>query len=299
VRVLLTGASSGIGAETARLLARRDHDVVLVARGREGLERAAEEVRAHGTRAVVAVADVTDREALAAALQRGKDELGGIDAVIANAGATAYGPVADMPVEDMERTLDVTLRGMINLVAVALPELERTAGHIVVTGSVAARQPLPLMAAYTAAKHGERGFVNALRLELQATGSPVQVAMVHPGPVDTPFWDHVVPTAKMPPLLPAAYRPQDVARAIVRQLESPRPEHVPGLAMRAMLLFRALARPVSDLALVAAANWALQNGSDRPPGRALHEASGDGTRTTEIDLHLGAWKDRALEALRP
>jgi short-subunit dehydrogenase len=278
MRVLITGASSGIGAEVARRLARRGDDLVLVARGREGLEKTARAARDLGGFVVVAPADVTDRDALTAAIDRGAAELGGLDAVVVNAGASAYGLFTEMPPEDVDETLNVTLNGAINTARAGLPHLERTGGTLVVTCSVAGKYGMPLLGTYSAAKHGVRGFFNSLRLELRATGSKVRVAQVHPGPVDTPFWVNVVPSRGMPPEIPSqlAVHPEKVATAIVRALEHPRPERVVGLAMKAVALVPA---PLRELAMVRAVRIAIKHPGDDPPGHAIHAPAGTGETT--------------------
>jgi short-subunit dehydrogenase len=271
MRILLTGASSGIGAATARRLARRGDDLVLLARGREGLDRVARE-----TGAQVEVADVTDREALEAAFARA----GELDAVIANAGAGAYGPFMEADPEDIDRTIAVTLLGTANTLRCAIPRLERTGGTIVVTGSVAGRQPMPLAAAYSAGKHGVRGLVESVRLELRAAGSPVHVALVHPGPVDTPFWVNVTPSdRRMPPRMPSwvAEDPDRIAKALVGALDHPRPEQIVGWTMKAAEL---IPRPLRDLVLTQVVRLALRHAAHDEPGRALWEPAGAGE--TEI-----------------
>jgi NAD(P)-dependent dehydrogenase (short-subunit alcohol dehydrogenase family) len=277
MRVLITGASSGIGAELARRLARRGDDLVLVARGREGLEATARAVRELGCTAVIAPADVTDAEAIAAAVDRGARELGGLDAVVCNAGGAAYGLTMEMDAADIEQTIRVTLLGHINTARAAIGHLERTGGVLVATGSVAGKHPLPLMTPYTAAKHGVRGFMNALGLELRATGSRVRVAVVHPGPVDTPFWVHVTPSGVMPPKIPPllAYDPAKVARTIQHAIDKPSPERVSGAVMRVMDV---LPRAVRDLVLTQCVRYALRHPGDDPPGQAIWAASGDGQR---------------------
>jgi short-subunit dehydrogenase len=275
-RVLVTGASSGIGAEVVRRLADRGADVVLVARGRRGLARSAAVVRNAGGRAVVAPADVTDLAAVQRAVELAVGELGGLDAVIVNAGAASYGEFRTTPVEDVQRTIDVTLGGAVNVIAATLPQLERSAGTLVVTGSVAALQPAPLFAGYAAAKHGLRGLVHSVRLELQAAGAQVRVSMVHPGPVGTPFWRNLTPAEAMPPDPPFAHDVEDVAEALVDAVGDPRAERTLGLTVKAAMLLRTFARPVHDLGLAAAARWALDHAADTPPGRALWEASGHG-----------------------
>ncbi len=267
MRILITGASSGIGAATARRLARRGDDLVLVARGRDGLERVA-----RGIGAEVAVADVTDRDELEAVFAAA----GRLDAVIANAGAAAYGPFAEMDADDVDRTIAVTLLGTANTLRAALPHLERTGGTLVVTGSVAGREPMPLAAAYSAAKHGVRGLVESVRLELRATGSRVRVAQIHPGPVDTPFWVNVTPVdGQMPPRMPSwvADDPDRIAKAIERALEHPHPEQVVGWTMRAASF---VPRPVRDLVLTRVVRYALRHAAHDEPGRAIWEPAGTG-----------------------
>jgi short-subunit dehydrogenase len=278
LRVLITGASSGIGAATARRLAARGDELVLVARGREGLERVARE-----TGAQVELADVTDREALEAAF----DRAGPLDAVIANAGAAAYGPFTAMEAEDVDRTVAVTLLGAANTLRCALPELERTGGTIVFTGSVAGRHPMPLMAAYAAAKHGVRGLVESVRLELREAGSRVSVAMVHPGPVDTPFWVNVAPAdGRMPPRMPSwvADDPDRIAKALVRALERPRPDQIVGWTMKAAGL---VPRPLRDLVLMRIARLAMRHAAHDEPGRAIWEPAGEG-ETEVLSARRGA-----------
>ncbi len=275
MRVLITGASSGIGAETAQRLARRGDDVVLVARGREGLNKVAAKIRDAGGFAVVETADVTAREQIERAIDRAAEQLGGLDAVIVNAGAAAYGLFRDTSPEDVERTLAVTFMGAVNTVRAALPHLEATGGALVATGSVAAKYPQPLLATYSASKHALRGFMESLRLELRATGSSVRVGLVHPGPVDTPFWVNVTPATVMPPEFPpqATYSAEQIAKALIRAIDKPRGEHVVGLAMRAIGL---VPRPIRDLAMTRIARTALNHPGDDEPGRAIHQPAGKG-----------------------
>jgi NAD(P)-dependent dehydrogenase (short-subunit alcohol dehydrogenase family) len=99
-----------------------------------------------------------------------------------------FGRFTEVSEADFDRTLAVTFMGAVDVIRAALPHLEASAGTIVVTGSIMAKVPLPTFCSYAAAKHALRGFVNALRIELLRTGSPVTISMLHPGAVDTPLW---------------------------------------------------------------------------------------------------------------
>ena len=238
-RVVITGGSSGIGLACARQLTSRGAGVALLARGEAALRQA--EASLDGVAAVVAV-DVSDVEATRTALCTAAEALGGVDAVVANAAAAAYGPFVDMTPDDYQRTIDITLLGTINTAHAALPHLARTGGTLVVVGSISGRLPTPWLAAYTAAKYGVRGFVRTLQVELQALESSVTVALVAPGPVDTPFWRRGRTTdGRVMPRVIGAYRPEDVAREVIRALGSPRTERTVGGLMATLARLDAIA----------------------------------------------------------
>src|SRR5687767_12574800 len=179
-RALVTGASSGIGAATAQLLAREGARVGLLARG-DGLGDVASRVAADGGRAIELRADVGDREALEAAVEDAARRLGGLDLVVVAAAAGAFGRFTEMPPADFDRCIEVTFGGAVDTIRAVLPHLERSAGTLVVLGSAADTVALPLMAPYVAAKHALDGFVSSLRAELRAQGSDLTLSVVSPG----------------------------------------------------------------------------------------------------------------------
>src|SRR5215207_9291141 len=217
-RALVTGASSGIGAAAAELLAGEGADVALLARG-DGLSEVARRVEAAGGRAVELRADVGDREALERAIADGVSELGGLDVAIVAAAAGAFGRFDEMPAEDFDRCVEVTFGGAVDTIRAVLPPLERSGGTLVVIGSAVDTVALPLMAPYVAAKQALDGFLESLRAELRAQGSSVTLSVVRPGPVDSPFWRHLSnPRELTPPELPplVSYTADTVARVVVR-----------------------------------------------------------------------------------
>jgi NAD(P)-dependent dehydrogenase (short-subunit alcohol dehydrogenase family) len=266
---LVTGASSGIGAATAAALARAGADVALLARSEPGLERVAGRVRAAGRRALVLRADVTDRDALAAALARIEQEWGGLDLLVSNAAAVVFGRFEQVRAEDFDRTVAVTFLGAVNVIRAALPSLARRRGGIVVIGSIMARTPLATFSAYAASKHALRGFTTSLRIELHAAGDPVSLSTVHPGSVDTPLWERMsTATGRLPRKPPDAYRPEVVADAVVACAIRPRAEVTVGGEAKLIELAWTLARPVGE-ALLGVAYRLYQSGR-HPAGGPGH-----------------------------
>jgi NAD(P)-dependent dehydrogenase (short-subunit alcohol dehydrogenase family) len=263
-RVLITGGSSGIGLACAHELAARGARVALLARGDEALQEAATSLGA----AHVVTADVSDPDAMQRALSDVVQALGAVDAVIANAAAAVYGPFADMSPDDYRRTIDITLLGMINTAHAALPHLEPTSGTLVVVGSISGRVPTPWLSVYTAAKHGVRGFVRTLQIELRALGSPVTVALVAPGPVDTPFWRRARTTdGRVMPRVLGAYRPEDVASEVARALDSPRTERTVGGMMASWALVDAIAPNTALRVVSSVAKIGWRKRENRPVNR--------------------------------
>lgn len=190
-RVLVAGASSGIGLACALLFAREGADVAVLARSRAGLDVAVRRLEAEGARALALPCDVTDREGVERAVGEAAERLGGVDVFVSAPAALVYGPFAELSPADFDRSFDVTFRGVVNAVRAVLPHLERAPrGRLVVVASMASKVPIPLHSPYVAAKHALRGFLNALRVELRHAGSSVAVCAVPPAFVATPFLEH-------------------------------------------------------------------------------------------------------------
>jgi NAD(P)-dependent dehydrogenase (short-subunit alcohol dehydrogenase family) len=178
--VLITGAARGIGAALARKAAARGARVALVGLEPELLERLAGEL---GPEHLWVEADVTDPDALAAAVRRTVDTLGGLDVVVANAGLAPLGTVATSSARALARTIEVNLTGAMLTAHAALPAITERRGHVLLISSAAAFTVLPGMSAYCASKAGLERFGDVLRLEVAHTG--VTVASAHPAWIDT------------------------------------------------------------------------------------------------------------------
>jgi NADP-dependent 3-hydroxy acid dehydrogenase YdfG len=182
-RVLVTGASRGIGEAIARAFAARGAMLGLVARRREPLEELAAELPGDGH--VALDADVSDAGSIAAAVSK----FGDVDVVVANAGITHYRPFAQLPLDEARHMNDVNWLGTIYTVWAALPRmLERGHGHIVVVSSGGGVRGFPSAAVYNGTKAAQRGFAEVLRHELAGTG--VSVTTVYPGEIKTSLHDH-------------------------------------------------------------------------------------------------------------
>lgn len=282
--VLITGASSGVGLSAAEAFAEAGADVAVLARSRPGLERAAKRVRAHGRKAVIVQADLTDREAVDAAVAKAIEKLGAIHVLVPCAALTVYGSFEEVDPEDFDRVIDVTFIGAVNVVRAALPELERTRGAIVAMGSLMSKIPLPMLSSYSAAKHAERGFLNTLSIELKAQRSPVKISILHPGAINTPVWGEM-PSAngELPRRPPEGYDPTEVAEGLVQLARRPKPEATFGLETKAIEAVWNLSRPVGEFMLVAIYHYFRSGTRTASSGvRGLREAVGEGIATDGI-----------------
>ncbi len=178
--VLVTGAARGLGAETARRLAARGARVSLVGLEPERLAALAREL---GPGHASFACDVTDQAALDRAVAGTVAALGGIDAVVANAGIASNGTVAVSPVEAMARTVDVNLTGVIRTVSATLPHVAARRGYYLLVASASALVAFPGLSAYAASKIAVEHFAAGLRLEVAHRGVEVGVAL--PGFIDT------------------------------------------------------------------------------------------------------------------
>jgi NADP-dependent 3-hydroxy acid dehydrogenase YdfG len=222
--VAVTGASSGIGEATARLLADRGAAVVLGARREDRLGDIARDVRDRGGRAVACAVDVTRREDLQRLVERAVSEFGRLDVLVGNAGISKIGPVADLDVDGWSAMIDVNVRGVLHGIAAALPVFRRQGrGHLVTTVSTAGLKITPTMAVYAGTKNAVRTVLEGLRQE--STDGVLRTTSISPGYVSTELADSiddpVVRRSIRANMAEFAMSPDAVARAIAFAIDQP------------------------------------------------------------------------------
>jgi len=205
---LITGASSGIGAATARQASAAGHRLVLAARSTDKLEALADELGGD-ERAIAVTCDVTQYGEQEAMVQAALDAFGRVDVAFANAG---FGAARGFLKESPEQWRDMVLTNVLGCaytIRATLPALKDSVGHLLLTSSVAGRRALP-GSLYSATKHAVTAMAESARQELNDTG--VRVTSIEPGMVDTPFFDNPVSNA---------LEPDDIARAIMFAVSQP------------------------------------------------------------------------------
>jgi short-subunit dehydrogenase len=236
--VVITGASAGVGRAVARRFARPGVQLGLIARNRQRLETAAEEVRAKGGEALVLPLDVADAEAVEAAAADVEDAFGSIDIWINVAMVTVLSPVAEMTPEEYRRVTEVTYLGTVHGTLAALRRMKmQDQGTIVQVGSALAYRSIPLQSAYCAAKGAVARFTDSLRSELLHDRSRVRLTMVQLPAVNTPQFDwarNKLPNRAQP--VPPIFEPEVIADAIHHAAFHPRREYWLGFsAIKAIL----------------------------------------------------------------
>jgi short-subunit dehydrogenase len=208
---VVTGASSGIGWELAKVLAAQGCQVGLIARRKEKLDALAEQIHQTGGTTAIAPADVADREQIHVAIAEIRRQLGPIDLLIANAGVGMPTLLSPVNIADVEKMIQVNLLGAIYAIQAVLPEmLERRKGHLAAISSLSAYKGLPGESAYCASKAAVNSYMEGLRIHLRDKG--ITVTTICPGFIRTPMT--AINKFHMPWLL----EPDEAARRIVRAL---------------------------------------------------------------------------------
>ena len=181
--IIITGASSGIGEETARVLAANGAKVVLSARREDKLKKLADEI---GGNAAYLASDVTNLEDMNAVVALAKEKFGKVDAVFANAGIMPAGNMSELKVKDWNAMIDINIKGVLNVMAAVLPEFTaQKYGHVIATSSRAGLMSVPGNAVYCGTKHFVRAMLDSFRSESIREGTNIRTTTIYPGAIKT------------------------------------------------------------------------------------------------------------------
>ncbi|WP_028352823.1 SDR family oxidoreductase [Bordetella petrii] len=219
--ILVTGASSGIGAATVKLLARQGHRLVIGARRTERLAALAETLRAAGGQVEYRAVDVTQRADVQAFADFALQLHGRIDVIINNAGVMPLSPMASLKVDEWDRMIDVNIRGVLHGVAAVLPAMQRQgSGQIINISSIGGLYVVPTAAVYCATKYAVRAISDGLRQE----NDTLRVTCVYPGVVESELADTITDPAAaraMETYRQIALKPEAIAAAIAHVIAQP------------------------------------------------------------------------------
>ena len=288
--VVVMGASSGIGRETALRFARRGAKVVASARSEEGLRSLVDRIEEEGGEAIAMTADVSDFDRVKAVADGAVEEYGRLDTWAHLASVSLFAPVDKIDPEEFKRVVEVDLMGQVYGAMAALPHLKREGrGALVHVSSVLGRRSVPLQSPYCASKHGVEGFLESLRVELKHEGWPIGVTSVMPASINTPFFDKSRTKLGYRPMsLPPFYPPKVVADALLYAAENAPRDLVVGGAGKALLLTQRLSPRLMD-AFMLPAGFRWQQTDEPKPEEApdyLFEPVQDDDR---IEGNFGKW----------
>jgi len=233
MRIILTGASMGIGEAAARALAPGGNKLALVARSREKLEKVAAQVEALGGEAHVIVADLANPDDAARVVPEAVAALGGADVLVNNAGVGIASTVASMKMGDMRQLMEVNLFSVVRLMQDVVPVMKQQGGgHIINISSVVSKIALPTAGGYAASKFALNGISDAARVELAADN--IRVTTLCPGRVESNFHRNLLGGARRP-VGPPPWTPEQVAGAIVAAVKDRPRERVLGFRNRLLV----------------------------------------------------------------
>ena len=248
--VVITGASSGIGRETAIEFAREGAKTVLVSRSRDKLQKVAEEIGKFNSDVLVIPTDVSSAEQVSSMVNQAVKQYGVIDILFNNAGSSYVGRVEDGDfTENAKKMMDADYFGTVNVTTEVLPIMKRQgSGHIMNMSSVVGKKAFPHFGGYSAAMHAVSGFTDALRQELRGTG--INVSTIHPALTQTPLLGEVNPEDMPPPFRRLTPIPvETVAKAVLDGVEHNSARIIVPFQPRFLFLADMLSPRIGDLAV--------------------------------------------------
>lgn len=221
--IIITGASSGIGEETARTLAEEGAKVVLSARREDRLKKLAEEI---GENAVYLKSDVADLEDMKALVALAKEKFGKVDVVFANAGIMPAGNMSQLKVNNWNNMVEINIKGVLNTMAAVLPEFTaQKSGHIIVTSSMTGTKSVPGNAVYCGTKHFVRAMLDSFHSESVMEGTHIRTTTIYPGAIKTELLNAVA-ESEMKDMVSQFYEnvgltPDIIANAVLYAVSQP------------------------------------------------------------------------------
>ena len=245
--VVVVGANSGIGRETALRFAERGAKVVVSGRSLLALSELVREIHQEGGEAAAYTADVSQYEQMQALAEHAVELYGRIDTWVHAAAVSMYAPFQETRPDEFRRVIDVNLIGQAFGAMAAVPHLKQAGGALIHVGSVESKRSFPLHSAYSASKHGMIGFIDALRVELMHDRIPISVTTILPAGINTPFFDKSLTRIGVKPRpSPPVYEPRLVAGAILHAAEHPVREIYVGGAGKSMEWLHLLSPNLAD-----------------------------------------------------
>ncbi|MBA3867617.1 MAG: SDR family oxidoreductase [Anaerolineae bacterium] len=264
--VVITGASSGIGRATALRFGKTGAKIVLAARNVVGLQEVADEIRLLGSDALVVPTDVAEWAQVEHLAHSAMAAFGRIDTWVNDAGVGVYATAEETSVEETHQVMQTNFMGMVHGVKAALPYMEKQhSGTIINVGSVESQMALPFNSAYAASKHAIKGYTEALRMELDNAQSGINVTLIMPAAMNTPFFNHALSKLGVLPR-PAGpvYQPESVAEAIVYAAEHPQRDVYVGGGGKLFGMMERISPALTDKVMTAGGTMFRAQESERP-----------------------------------
>lgn len=214
--IFITGATSGIGLATVHRAVELGAKVFMAARNEDELQRIQDEMRNNGYETAYAVLDVAEEDQIQYAVDQCINTFGRIDTFVNNAGISIYSKLLDTDIEEAKRLFDTNFWGVVNGCKVAVRAMRDSGGAIINIGSVLSNVALPIQGVYSASKHAVKGYTDALRRELMAEKAPIQVTLIMPSAIDTPYPEHARSHIGEPMHTAPVYSAEVVAKAILK-----------------------------------------------------------------------------------
>jgi NAD(P)-dependent dehydrogenase (short-subunit alcohol dehydrogenase family) len=246
--VVVVGASSGIGRETALQFAKRGAKVVVAARSESGLASLVAEISQLGGEAIAVSADVAEFDRVLSIADKAVEHFGRLDTWVHTAATAIIAPFERVTPREFKRVMEVNFMGQVYGAMAALPYIKRQGrGALIHISSVEARRSMPLQSSYAASKHAIEGFLDSLRVELQHDNIPISVTNIMPSVINTPFYNKALTKLGVKPTgVPPYYQPNLVAEAILHAAEHPTRDAIVGDVGRLLDLLHRISPELTD-----------------------------------------------------